>query len=52
MNTLQLLIICVTIVGSLSIICYTVSYLLTNPSVIKAVKETIRENIYDFPRAS
>lgn len=48
MNTLQLFIICATILGSLAIICYTISYLLTNPTVIKAVKETI---IYDYPKA-
>lgn len=52
MNTLQLFIICVTIIGGLSIICYTISYLLTNPTVIKAVKQTVREvATYDYPQA-
>jgi len=53
MNTLQLIIICATIIGGLSIICYTISYLLTSETVIKAIKQTIREiAVYDFPKAS
>lgn len=51
METMQLFIICATIIGGLSIICYTISYLLTNQTVVKAIKETIRENIFDFPKA-
>jgi len=39
MDALQLLIIFTGIVSSISIICYTIAYIMTHPNIIKAIKE-------------
>lgn len=44
MNTLEVLIICATIIGVLSIICYTVSYILTHETLIKVIRNALRGN--------
>lgn len=49
-DVLSLLIVCCTVLSGIAIISYAVCFVLTNETVIKAIKETIRENVIDFPK--